>query len=80
MEKSLHSAEFTAAPGRAYTPIVDEKCGQKWFWIVDSGQLSPAGVQKISPIPFIENAPVVGGITPPEGPCPAPATGAPDSR
>jgi hypothetical protein len=28
VEKSSHSVEFTAPPGRAYTPIVGEKCGR----------------------------------------------------
>jgi hypothetical protein len=69
-EKSLHSVEFTAAPGRAYTPIVDEKCGRKWFWIADTSQINPAAAEKMSPLPFIKIAPAVGGVTPPEGPCP----------
>jgi len=69
VEKSLHSVEFTAGPGRAYTPLVDEKCGRKWFWIADNGQANPAGADKMSPLPFIERVPAVGGETPPEGPC-----------
>ena len=80
VEKSSHSVEFTAEPGRAYTPIVDEKCGQKWFWIVDSGQLNPAGAQKMSPLPFIDRVSAVGGETPPEGLCPASTTEAADSH
>jgi hypothetical protein len=79
-EKSSNSVEFTAAPRRAYTPIVDERCGHKWFWIVDGGQLSPAGPQKMSPIPFMRKAPAVGGVAPPEAQCPAPTTDATDSR
>jgi hypothetical protein len=70
VEKLLHPVEFTAMPGRAYTPIVDEKCGRKWFWIADNGHANPAGADKMSPLPFIERVPAVGGETPPQGPCP----------
>jgi hypothetical protein len=80
VEKSSHWVELTAEPSRAYTPIVDEKCGRKWFWIADSGQLNPAGAKKMSPIPFIDRVPAVGGETPPEGPCPESTTEAADSH
>jgi hypothetical protein len=79
-EKSLHSVEFTAAPGRGYTPIVDEKCGRKWFWIADSGPLNPAEAEKVSPLPFIEEVLAVGGETPPDGPCQASTAEAADSH
>jgi hypothetical protein len=79
-EKSSRLVEFTAAPGRAYTPIVDEKCGKKWFWIADTGQINSAAAEKTSPLPFIETATVVGGVTPPEGPCPALTIDSTDSR
>lgn len=74
VEKSLHAVEFTAAPGRTYAPIVDEKCGRKWFWIADSGDVLPAGGDKVSPLPFSDRGPAVGGEAPPGGPCPARTT------
>lgn len=74
VEKSSHWVEFTAEPGRAYVPVVDEKCGRKWFWIADSGQQLPGGTEKISPLPFSDRVPAVAGETPPEGPC-EPASG-----
>jgi len=70
VEKLMHSVEFTAMPGREYTPIVDEKCGRKWFWIADNGHANPAGADKMSPLPFVERVPAVGGETPPQGQCP----------
>lgn len=69
VEKSSHWVEFSAEPGRAYVPIVDQKCGRKWFWIVDSGPQPPAGGEKASPVPFSDRVPAVGGETPPDGPC-----------
>jgi hypothetical protein len=69
VEKSLHRVEFTAQPGRAYVPVVDDKCDRKWVWIADSGESLPAGVVKMSPLPFSDRMTAVGGETPPDGPC-----------
>ena len=69
VEKSSHQVEFTAEPGRTYVPIVDQKCGRKWFWIADSGEALPAGGEKVSPLPFSDPGPAVGGEAPPTGPC-----------
>jgi hypothetical protein len=71
VEKSSHWVEFSAQPGRAYVPLVDEKCGRKWFWVVDSDQQAQAGGDKVSPLPFSDRVPAVGGETPPDGPCQA---------
>ena len=79
VERSLHLVEFTAAQDRAYTPIVDERCGRKWFWIADTSQINPAGAQKLSPLPFIAEVSAVGGVTAPEGPCPPRTTKAAES-
>ena len=69
VEKSSHWVEFSAEPGRAYVPIVDEKCDRKWFWIADGGLQPPTGGEKLSPVPFSDRVPAVGGETPPDGPC-----------
>lgn len=69
VEKSSHRIEFTAEPGREYVPIVDQKCGRKWFWIADSGEAQPAGGDKVSPLPFSDPGPAMGGEAPPIGPC-----------
>ena len=69
VEKSSHSVEFTAEPGRTYVPIVEQQCGRKWFWIADSGEALPAGGVKVSPVPFSNRGPAVGGESPPTGPC-----------
>jgi hypothetical protein len=69
VDKSSHRVEFTAEPGRTYVPIVDQTCGRKWFWIADSGPSSPADGDKVSPLPFSDHGPVVGGEAPPAGSC-----------
>lgn len=69
VEKSSRRVEFTAKPGREYVPIVDQRCGRKWFWIADSGEALPAGGDKVSPVPFSDPGPTVGGEVPPAGPC-----------
>lgn len=69
VEKSSHWVEFLAEPGRAYVPVIDDRCGRKWFWIVDVGQQPAAGSEKASPLPFNDRVPAVGGETPPDGPC-----------
>lgn len=68
VEKSLHWVEFSAEPGRAYVPVVDEKCGSKWFWIVDTGPQPAAGDVKVSPLPFSDRVPAAGGEPPPGRP------------
>jgi hypothetical protein len=69
VEKASRSVEFTAEPGRTYVPVVDQKCGKKWFWIADSGPALPAGSDTVYPLPFTDRVPAVGGETSPDGPC-----------
>lgn len=77
VEKASHWVKFTAEPGRTYVPIVDQKCGKKWFWIADSGPALPAGRDGIYPLPFSDRVPAVGGETPPDGPCQSSSADAP---
>jgi hypothetical protein len=67
-EKSRHTLEFIAEPGRSYTPFVDEKCSRKWFWVGDSGPYDLTSPhQKV--VAFENAARLVAGDAAPAGAC-----------